>query len=106
MDRLARSALGLAILVPAVSVSMPGTAVTQAEICAPRAELAEQLEMQFAETQRAIGLLATDRLMEIFTSAEGSWTILSTDVNGVSCLIAAGEAWDDVSGARLVGEGV
>jgi hypothetical protein len=35
-------------------------------------------------------------LIEVLTSAKGSWTIISTQPSGHSCLVAAGEHWVNV----------
>ena len=90
-------------------VAHPTTAITetepQADICGPRADVVAQLGGQFAESQKAIGLLGEEAVMEVFVSEHGSWTILTTDVQGVSCLVAAGEGWDDTI-ATTVGQGV
>lgn len=105
MNQVARAGFGLIALTAIASIAQPGTAITQTEICGPRADVVEQLGMQFAESQKAVGLLGDEAVMEVFVSDHGSWTILTTDVKGVSCLMAAGEGWDDTF-ATVVGQGV
>jgi hypothetical protein len=105
MNRIVQGGLGLVVLTTAGLLSQSTTAVTETQICGPREDVVQQLGMQFAESQRAIGLLGEDAVMEVFVSDHGSWTILTTDVSGVSCLLAAGEAWDDTS-ITTVGQGV
>ncbi len=34
-----------------------------------------------------------ESVMELFTSETGSWTILVTRTNGLSCIAASGEDW-------------
>lgn len=63
--------------------------------CAPRDNLVNQLGHQYSENQQAIGLLDDKAIMEVFVSRSGTWTILITDTSGTSCIIAAGEGWDD-----------
>ena len=109
MKNLAQAGFGLMALTALAVVAHPTTAITetepQADICGPRADVVAQLGGQFAESQKAIGLLGEEAVMEVFVSEHGSWTILTTDVQGVSCLVAAGEGWDDTI-ATTVGQGV
>lgn len=80
-------------------------ATSENTVCAPRDDLVAQLDTQFDESQKAVGLLGEQAIMEVYASEQGSWTILSTDTNGTSCIIAAGEGWDDTF-ATQVGQGV
>ncbi len=64
--------------------------------CYERAKIIEGLEGGFAEKLASVGLARNGVLIEILTSAKGSWTILSTQPSGYSCLVAAGENWVDV----------
>jgi hypothetical protein len=43
-----------------------------------------------------MGLANNGTMLEIATSGEGSWTILVTRPDGVSCVVATGEAWERV----------
>ena len=52
-----------------------------------------KLEEKFGETLRSIGLHQTDGVVEVYCSEEtGTWTILMTRPDGMSCLIAVGPA--------------
>ena len=62
--------------------------------CGPRDNVAAQLEAQYGETRQSVGLSQEDHLLEVFASLEtGSWTITITTPDGVSCLVAAGQAY-------------
>ncbi len=61
--------------------------------CYERAKIIEGLEGGFAEKPVFMGLARNGILIEVLTSAKGSWTILSTQPSGYSCLVAAGENW-------------
>jgi len=93
---IARAPLvALAVTVAVASVAVVTAAVTAADAqqprCAPRAQVLELVERQFRETRRAIGLSANDTVMELFASeARGTWTLVVTLPNGLSCLVAAG----------------
>ena len=63
--------------------------------CAERAEVVRKLEERFGETLRSVGLHQGDGVVEVYSSeATGTWTILMTRPDGMSCLLAAGELWE------------
>jgi len=49
------------------------------------------VKLEFTETSRA-GVYALKRMW----STEGTWTLVITQPNGVSCLIAAGQDWESL----------
>lgn len=61
--------------------------------CAHRQEVHETLSRQYDERPVALGLTGDGRLIEVLVSIAGSWTILLTAANGITCVVAAGEAW-------------
>jgi hypothetical protein len=36
-------------------------------------------------------------VMEVFVASAGTWTIIVTDVTGRSCIIAAGDNWENAA---------
>lgn len=75
----------------AVPQNAPQTALSA---CAPRAAIIAQLEKKYGETRRGAGLQNRGAVTEVFASAAtGTWTIIVTRPDGVSCAVAAGEAW-------------
>lgn len=69
---------------------------TAQTVCGERAELVSRLEKGYAESPRSLGLASNGTVFEVFTSAEGTWSLLVTLPNGQSCLVAAGEAWENL----------
>ncbi len=65
----------------------------QAAPCAKRSDFLQHLAVKFAEAPVAMGVKADVAVLEILTSAAGSWTILVTMPTGVTCGVVAGEAW-------------
>ena len=61
--------------------------------CADRHVLVDKLETEHAETQRGAGLTADGRVIEIFASSSGAWTLLLTRPDGTACVVSYGEAW-------------
>ena len=54
------------------------------------------LSEKFQERQFAFGLIGHMAIMEVFVAETGTWTIIVTDVAGRSCIVAAGEHWENV----------
>ena len=69
--------------------------------CAPREQVVAGLATGFDEVRRGAGLTAAPdgraRVIEIFTSASGSWTIVVTRPDGQTCLVASGQAWEEIT---------
>lgn len=64
-------------------------------VCGKRTDIIDQLESKYGETRRSVGVQQGRGVVEVFASAKtGSWTILVTDPRGMSCLMAAGEAFE------------
>jgi hypothetical protein len=63
--------------------------------CGPRAEVIAQLADRFGETRRAIGLASNNAVVEVFAASRtGTWTIIATLPEGLSCLVASGESYE------------
>ena len=98
-----RKMIGLACAL-AIGTSLFSTAVTaqSQEQCGPRAKVVNVLNAKFQESQRAMGLINERAMMEVYISAKGTWTMVVTDEAGMTCVLAAGEAWDELP-ARALG---
>ena len=86
-------AIGAAVMLFVMS-PVPA-AVAGSPQCAPRPEFLKQLSKQFHEEPVALGLTNNGSIIEVLTSDDGStWTIMISQPNGSSCLVAAGEGWE------------
>ena len=74
------------------SIPSPGMAQSQMA-CEARDKITKTLKSDYAEMPISAGLDNAGRMIEVFASNEGSWTILLTMPTGVSCLLATGESW-------------
>lgn len=74
------------------------SAAVQAQVqnCAPHEEVVHALDAKYQERQRAVGLINEEAMMEVYISRQGTWTIVVTDETGLSCILATGEAWDEM----------
>lgn len=76
----------------AMGISVPANA--QGASCAERNLIVDRLSTKYGETRQSAGLNQNNGMVEVFASDDtGTWTILVTMPNGMSCLMAAGKAW-------------
>ncbi len=71
-------------------------AQTQSEtlLCGQRASVIGRLGEKYREAPVAIGVTSTGGMVEVLTTGDGgTWTIIVSNPNGTSCLIAVGEGW-------------
>ncbi|MBB6409257.1 hypothetical protein [Mesorhizobium sangaii] len=96
--------MGAALILVAIS-TLPVAAETGSPPCAPRPELLKQLSSRFKEAPVALGLAKNGSVIEVLTSDDGeTWTILISQPNGPSCLVASGEGWEELKRVGAKGE--
>lgn len=65
-------------------------------MCAERSTVVKNLEKTYSEAPVSIGLASNGSVIEILASPSGSFTIILTQPNGMSCVMAAGESWENI----------
>jgi len=89
-----------------ILAALTGAADAQA-VCAPRDHLIQRLADVYGETRKGFGLRSDHVVIEIYASDEtGTWTLLATRPDGVSCAMAVGEAWQADDQTIKPGEGL
>lgn len=69
----------------------------EAASCAMREQIVEKLTSSYHESLTATGLQNAEALVEIWSSPEsGTFTILVTRPNGISCVVSTGEHWTTI----------
>ncbi len=71
-------------------------------ICGERRALVATLEKTYSETPVSVGLASNGAIIEIFASPTGTFTIILTRPDGLTCVMASGESWQDLPN-RLAG---
>ena len=61
--------------------------------CGDRSDVTKKLERKFGELQRGTGVVSSNQILELWQSNNGTWTILMTRPDGVTCIMAAGDFW-------------
>ena len=65
--------------------------------CNTRDVVVERLEGKYSEVVAARGLQSAQQMIEVFASPEtGSFTVVLSRPDGVSCIIASGNHWHSV----------
>ncbi|MEZ5669117.1 MAG: hypothetical protein R3F55_17075 [Alphaproteobacteria bacterium] len=87
----------------AVVSAAPASA--QQMLCGERDGIVSTLSDSWHEERTAIGLSNTGAVYEVFSSPDGTWTILLTTPDGPTCLVGAGEHWETMM-LQVAGEPV
>jgi hypothetical protein len=90
------SFLAAAAAVAVLGIQPMPVAAQEAAPCAQRTNIVDTLGSQYKESPRAIGLVSQDAVLEVFVSETGSWTVMVTNPQGVSCVLAAGQSWEEI----------
>ena len=88
-------------LLIAIFLALPVTAT--AAMCGPHDVVVDGMKQRYGETLRAQGTVPGGMMELLASSDTGSWTLVFTDMNGVSCLRAAGTGIQMIE--PLVGDG-
>jgi hypothetical protein len=84
-----------------VSALATGSAMAQT-ICGDHDKIVSRLSKDYGETRIGIGLIDVDKLVEVFASPVGTWTMLITLTHGQACFLASGEAWQSIPAHPVV----
>lgn len=90
----------LAATVAFAAMGSSAVEAQQARNCAPRDIVVTRLADGYGETRQSMGLGANNSIVEVFASEEsGTWTITVTTPNGLTCLVASGQAFEELAEA-------
>ncbi len=67
-------------------------AVEARPTCKPVGTMKSTLENKFSEVRAATGIVNHNHVMELWASKTGSWSVLITNTNGITCMIASGQS--------------
>lgn len=84
---------------------LPARAAPEASSCGSRDQILAHLGQIYREQPVAMGLANNGGVIEVMRSNEGgTFTIVITMPNGTSCMIAAGERWEDLPRTLVKGK--
>ena len=83
----------------ALPVETGGAVSSQGNNCGVRSTVLNYLSTKYEETPVAMGIAANGSLIEVLSSKKGTtFTIIVTVPDGKTCMVAAGEGWEDLLG--------
>ncbi len=94
-----RTMLGGLMLLGATALIAPDASAQT--VCGERTKFLAQLAKKHHEAPTSIGVTSSGQMIEVLTSSNGTWTILVTSPDGVSCMVAVGEAWENIDRIAL-----
>jgi hypothetical protein len=77
------------------------------QMCSSRIDVVEHLYTNYKEHSIGMGLTHNGTVTELLVSPTQTWTIIITKTNGISCIVATGEAWtvmqvkEAINGSKL-----
>jgi hypothetical protein len=88
-----------ALMMFALPVDAGSAVDTQGNNCGARNAVLDYLSTKYEEKPIAMGIAANGSLIEVLSSNKGStFTIIVTAPEGKTCMVAAGEGWEDLLG--------
>lgn len=103
---LAATAMIAGVVILALTAGTARADSQNSRVCAPSAtELVEQLDKAYGEVLTAAGIDAKGNLVQVYSSATGSFTIAITKPGGPTCVVSAGENWVHERTAKMPNPG-
>ncbi len=94
-----RQFLALSLGVGAMILATQHAFAQQNRNCADRERVVSRLAEAYGESRQSIGLAPNNSVVEVFASLEtGTWTITVTTPQGMTCLVASGQAFEATNG--------
>ncbi len=100
MRRITEVALSTFVLTLAAILFAPAAAAKP--VCGSHQSVSEKLKKSYTEAPISMGVTSAGAIVEVFASPKGSWTLVVTRPNGMSCLIAAGQDWETLPQQKMV----
>ncbi len=87
--------VGMLVVAAALPLTVQqATAHGHTQQCDKRAKVLGHLAQKYREAPVAVGVTNSGGLVEVLTTGDGNtWTIIVSNPDGLSCLVAAGEGW-------------
>ncbi|MBX4930113.1 hypothetical protein [Rhizobium binae] len=87
----------VAVISATLMIAHPHSAASQATLsCAGRSDVVKFLDENFAEKLMAVGLVSQNSVLEVYAGESGTWTLVVTDVHGISCILLSGDSWETI----------
>lgn len=74
-------------------IALHGGPVAAQMACGTYDSVTAKLSDKYGETRRGRGLTSPTVIFEVWALEGGTWTILKTTPNGLTCIMAVGDIW-------------
>ena len=71
-------------------------------VCGAHRAVSENLKKSYAEAPVSMGVTTGGGVIEVYASPKGTWTLVITQPNGMSCRIAAGQNWEELPKPEMI----
>ena len=82
------------VLIFGMALGLGASSALAETFCAKHDDLATILDAKFGEQQTGAGLAGKEAMVELYVSKKGTFTLVSTNTQGVSCIVGAGDNWE------------
>ncbi len=83
--------------IASVALLSAAPVAAQGQNCSQRDAVVERLATKYGESRQSIGMAPKGRVVEVYASLEtGTWTITVTMPNGITCLVASGQSFENL----------
>lgn len=70
----------------------------QSSKCSKRENIIKGLSSKYGESRQSIGMADNNTVVEVYASEKtGTWTITVTTASGMTCLVATGQGFENLS---------
>ncbi len=83
-----------------LAIGISSSAVAQ-NMCSHREDVIAQLAESYSEVPVGGGIATNGGYLELLSSETGSWTVILTFPNGLSCVVATGSDWTGIDRIAL-----
>lgn len=83
-----------------IGLNVSPTAAQTFVLCAERGDAIKSLEEHYSEKPFSRGLTGMGVVLELFISEDQTFTLLMTQPNGISCVVATGSNWEKLPVSR------
>ncbi len=95
-----KTLLNMTIGLGLMTLAAQQVAAQQNRNCAPREMVVDRLANSYGETRQSLGVGSQGTVVEVFASDDtGTWTITVTMPNGLTCLVASGQSFEELAEA-------
>lgn len=93
-----KKVIGIATAAVLFLLPLPRTSeAATSPVCGDRQKVIDSLAAKYSEEPVAVGVTSNGGVIEVLKAPDGeTWTILFTYPSGPSCLVASGEAWQEL----------